>query len=289
MGAKLITRAAVGLSVAIGAGVLALGGTAGADHEPFFDSGDADINQSDAASSIDGFDFNYDAYRLRVTVGALEDWDEADYGILLTGDDGLAGFCSYPEPLDIDDPLQGGEIPPCVPSIETEGGSYAELEAEADAPSTFCVTVVVAAQPDEESSIDYTLTASALDDEGPSITAESIGLDVPCSPEATTMVADPALLDVQLTGIQAPLGAPVGRLTDSDGDPVAGKLVTFTGVNGQPICSAVTDAGGVAACHNLIPVVLGGLAYNATFAGDEYHAASTARGTAVRVLTLSLF
>jgi hypothetical protein len=66
------------------------------------------------------------------------------------------------------------------------------------------------------------------------------------------------------------------------GSPGSGLTVNFTATDGTPLCSAVTDAAGKAACDaapglpTTLSVLLAG--FNATFAGTPQYQASTAHG-----------
>lgn len=61
-----------------------------------------------------------------------------------------------------------------------------------------------------------------------------------------------------------------------DGAPLSGRTVAFR-VSGTTVCSAVTNAAGVATCGT-IGVILGPASYTATFGGDASYVGSTATG-----------
>jgi hypothetical protein len=289
MGGRFIRRGAAGLAVFMGAGALALSGTAAADHGPFFATGEGAAISSDDPSVIVGEQpVNYDAYRVRVTVtpSAAQE-TSGDYEVVVQSDEQI-GACAYSAPLDPAQPFSDDVAANCADSQSTEGGELVFLERTADAPSVFCLTMVVASIP-WEGDVSYYLSAqSSLSESGPHFTAEEIDPTEACGPEPTTLVADPALLEVDLGKLALPLGTMIAHLT-SDGVPVGGKTITFIGGTGQPICTAVTGPNGLASCYNLLGALLSGGSYGAYFAGDDGYAASTGRGTLIRALGISIF
>jgi len=110
-------------------------------------------------------------------------------------------------------------------------------------------------------------------------TSATVSLSV--RPAATAMVAAPAvlgLLPLQLTLLN--LSATLTRA--DDGTPVAGQTVRMT-AGGTFLCSATTNASGVATCNGVagvLAVLLNG-GYTATFAGTANYGASSARGAAI--------
>jgi hypothetical protein len=92
----------------------------------------------------------------------------------------------------------------------------------------------------------------------------------------TTLVANPSI--VKLSGLKLYLTLSA-RLT-SGGGGLAGRTVSFSAGN-RPVCSAVTNGNGEAACGGLLPGTLAsvlGLGYTATFDGDSLYAPSSAPG-----------
>ena len=68
------------------------------------------------------------------------------------------------------------------------------------------------------------------------------------------------------------------------GAPVAGRRIVFS-AGGSPVCSATTDAAGVARCSGLL-ALLGtvlGLGYDARFAGEPRFATASAHGALLGV------
>jgi hypothetical protein len=93
----------------------------------------------------------------------------------------------------------------------------------------------------------------------------------------TTLTAGTATLSPLTLGVSG-----LSATLTSNGAPLSGQNVTFTATDGTPLCSAVTDANGKAACDSApglpttISVLLGG--FNVTFAGTPQYQASTAHG-----------
>ena len=111
---------------------------------------------------------------------------------------------------------------------------------------------------------------------------------IPPTPVATKLVAQPYLLGL-FPGLSLNI-SPVATLT-ANGNPLAGEPITFS-ADGQTLCTGTTNASGVATCtgslSGLLSVVLGGLGYSASFAGDGAYQATTAHGTLVTVLGIGL-
>ncbi len=94
---------------------------------------------------------------------------------------------------------------------------------------------------------------------------------------STTLVANPYGLNAG-PGLN-PYLRTSATLTSS-GRPVSGKAITFT-ASGQMICTATTDASGLAQCSGLLDglqAVITSGGYQATFAGTETLLPSTATG-----------
>lgn len=78
-------------------------------------------------------------------------------------------------------------------------------------------------------------------------------------------------------------------LSGEDGVGLPGREITFS-VGGQVICTAITDADGVARCGGSAPIVpiLLNLGYTATFAGDADYMPTSARGPLIQILSFRL-
>jgi hypothetical protein len=112
----------------------------------------------------------------------------------------------------------------------------------------------------------------------------------------TQLSGEAATVKVQLSLLSGLNGALVvfpnlvGTLKTSAGAPLAGRSVKFS-LGTTVLCTAVTNAQGVATCASSIQSGLGtllNLGYTLSFAGDADYLASTARGPIVQVLTLKL-
>jgi hypothetical protein len=87
----------------------------------------------------------------------------------------------------------------------------------------------------------------------------------------TVLTARPALLSLGALNLYGP---PSATLTSPNG-PLAGKVIQFS-AGGAPLCTATTNATGVATCSGaqfLQTLLAGG--YTAAFAGDAQYVAST--------------
>lgn len=87
----------------------------------------------------------------------------------------------------------------------------------------------------------------------------------------TMLTAKPALLSLGRLKLYGP---PSATLTSSNG-PLAGKVISFS-AGGAPLCTATTNAHGVATCSGaqFLPTLQAG-GYTAAFAGDAQYGAST--------------
>jgi hypothetical protein len=77
--------------------------------------------------------------------------------------------------------------------------------------------------------------------------------------------------------------SPVATLTHArTGAPVSGRRIVFS-AGGSPVCSATTDAAGVARCSGLLPLLgtLLGAGYDARFAGEPRFAAASTHGALI--------
>lgn len=100
---------------------------------------------------------------------------------------------------------------------------------------------------------------------------------------ATILTANPAVALVRYPGGPTVFFPDLSaRLTDAPGNPIAGRTVEFyatdviTGTRAL-VCSAATDAGGLAACGGVVEEVAAvrGLGYEAVFAGDVLYLPSS--------------
>ncbi len=101
-----------------------------------------------------------------------------------------------------------------------------------------------------------------------------------CNGCPTTIEARPAAADIDTAAPDVTLYAPDlwARLTnDMTGEPIAGQLVEFWAGGDAPVCSATTDASGVASCGGVLEQVLVALdsGYEARYAGAAPYAGST--------------
>jgi YVTN family beta-propeller protein len=109
-----------------------------------------------------------------------------------------------------------------------------------------------------------------------------VGVAVHAVPAAPTkLVAGSAALQLRLLGFG--VKGVNAKLTESHtGRAVVGVQVVFTTVKGNPLCTATTDANGVAKCDAVVPLLVG-LAtllqgYTASYAGTPEHGPSTSHG-----------
>ncbi|CCH29856.1 YncE family protein [Actinosynnema sp. NPDC047251] len=102
---------------------------------------------------------------------------------------------------------------------------------------------------------------------------------VPAAP--TSLVAGYATLQLRLVGFTV-RGMSATLKESHTGNPVVGKTVAFRTLKGHPLCTAVTNSSGKAACNANVPLLVG-LAtllqgYTAAFPGDSAHGPSRAHG-----------
>ncbi|ACU35698.1 40-residue YVTN family beta-propeller repeat protein [Actinosynnema mirum DSM 43827] len=98
---------------------------------------------------------------------------------------------------------------------------------------------------------------------------------------ATTLTAGKATVKFRLFGTT--INNLTATLTESaSGKPVANKEITFTTLKGTKLCTAKTNAAGVAKCDAKVLIIVGLSAilggYTASYAGDTAHGKSVARG-----------
>ncbi|MGQ0621976.1 MAG: Calx-beta domain-containing protein [Panacagrimonas sp.] len=107
----------------------------------------------------------------------------------------------------------------------------------------------------------------------------------------TTLKADPVPAVIVTQGLQIRIRlSPKATLKDSTGNtPIAGRSISFKASDNSLLCTATTNASGVATCQatvaNALRTILG-LGYNASFSGDSSYNPSTAKGD---ILGLTLF
>lgn len=100
-------------------------------------------------------------------------------------------------------------------------------------------------------------------------------------PAETTLTAGAASLQVRVLGFT--VRSVDAKLTRThDGAPVQGRQVVFRLVNGGPLCTATTNASGVAKCDANVPLLVGVGAllqgYTASFAGNDDYTSSVSHG-----------
>ena len=114
----------------------------------------------------------------------------------------------------------------------------------------------------------------------------TVTLDVRPAPLLATQLEANAAFVTLLPGLSVRIGVMSATLTvASTGEPVEGALIQFTTGQNVPLCNATTDAGGYAACGNLVrsvSVILQ-LGYNAFFAGDADLLATSDNGPLIKV------
>lgn len=106
----------------------------------------------------------------------------------------------------------------------------------------------------------------------------------PPVPIPTDLVANPAIAKI-VPGLNLYL-TPSATLTGA-GQPLAGEPVVFTAGNAT-ICTAQTDANGLAKCAGIVPLLQAviALGYHAAFGGDGAYQPSTATGHLLQVSTI---
>jgi hypothetical protein len=102
------------------------------------------------------------------------------------------------------------------------------------------------------------------------------------SPAATSLVTQPAILEL-LPGLSL-LAGPTATLS-SGNVPLGGQAVTFTTPSGGLLCTATTNAVGVATCGSGQALAsLLALGYNASFAGNGSYTPTAAKGSLIVLL-----
>ncbi len=103
----------------------------------------------------------------------------------------------------------------------------------------------------------------------------------------TSLAATPALVSITLTGgIKIATGQVSARLLNDDGNPLAGRTITFKSGNGTLLCNATTGTDGRASCPQItstLAVLLSGY-YKATFAGDQIYLGVSATAPLIKIL-----
>ena len=104
----------------------------------------------------------------------------------------------------------------------------------------------------------------------------------------TSLAASPAVAQIA-PGLGINIGNLKGTLTEAGGAPIAGATIVFS-AGGSTLCSATTNATGVATCSGLaqsLGAILH-LGYIASFGGDATYAPSSGHGSIVTIGGLSL-
>jgi hypothetical protein len=120
-----------------------------------------------------------------------------------------------------------------------------------------------------------------------SATGNAIVVNVTIQPKPTTLTVRPALADL-IPGANLYLFTVSGTLT-TGGAPLAGQHISFS-TGSTSICSATTDASGVATCSGsgaAVNIILG-LGYNGSFAGAPGLAPATGHGPLLRLAGINL-
>ncbi len=128
--------------------------------------------------------------------------------------------------------------------------------------------------------VDTTASVTVIDNLGQTATA-TVKVN-----RKTTLTATAALLQLQVSTniVVLKSGAISATLKDGNGVPLAGQTIAFTLPTGATLCTATTNASGVAGCpSNLVYTVLMILAghYNATFLGKDVYKGSTASASLI--------
>ena len=133
---------------------------------------------------------------------------------------------------------------------------------------------------------EYLVTFTAQDQNLGSALPRTIVIKVVDPPKATKLVAHPAIAQV-VPGLKVNL-KPSATLTS--GSPLPGRTVKFTTASGSAICSAKTDAQGLASCSGLVPLLQAtlSLGYRASYAGEPGYLGSSAKGALSQIGSLSI-
>lgn len=245
------------------------------------------------AGTVSSTDFasggmSFDVYRYRISMTGLqgESYPYGYYGVGVRSSASIQ-LCTFPGPLTTTNPLSGR----CTTSSpDFSGTSFWTHQAFGDpafegyaatgpVPGSDCISIVIAA-PTTTTPVTYTLGIDPSIDLG--YVVSPIGGGDTCPPQATSLVADPAILEI---GGPSGLGLPLGKLTahlTAGAQAVPGRQIQFTTPTGTLLCAATTDATGTASCSNLLGSLLA-LGYRASFTGDGSFAPSSAQGSLIAI------
>jgi endonuclease/exonuclease/phosphatase family metal-dependent hydrolase len=122
-----------------------------------------------------------------------------------------------------------------------------------------------------------TLTTSSLNSGTHSLSATYAGDETYRGSSGTfSLVVNKVATRLTMPPLLTTLFHPVATLTTVGGSPVPGQTVRFTG-NGRTLCTAITDAHGVAGCPRTVIIALG-KGFKAGYDGDADHLPSSATG-----------
>ncbi|HZP14154.1 MAG TPA: alkaline phosphatase family protein [Nevskiaceae bacterium] len=104
------------------------------------------------------------------------------------------------------------------------------------------------------------------------------GNSVAATKRATSISAHPEILEITPTHVHLRMKANLNATNPTQ--PLAGRTVSFSAPKGVPLCAAVTDATGTAACGNVLTFLRTtlNLGYVASFAGDAADLPSSVSG-----------
>jgi hypothetical protein len=124
-----------------------------------------------------------------------------------------------------------------------------------------------------------------------STAAPEVAVTWTVEPTPTRIVASALVVELA-PGISLPLGNASATLTTlATHQPLPDETITFS-AGGSPVCTAQTNADGVATCQfslsSTLTAVLSGLHYQAAFSGEANYLASSASGPVATVLAVNL-
>ena len=155
------------------------------------------------------------------------------------------------------------------------------------------IALVVNAPDGSEGVVTNTASVANAGDSNPANNTASDPTRIDRRPPAPTVLTAEAIvlrLDLAMVGGVLKtkivvLKAPQATLTSND-VPVAGKVVTFRTMNGQVLCSATTNAQGIATCGPSVPILLNtilSLRYSASYDGDLDYLADSDEGAIIHI------
>lgn len=115
-------------------------------------------------------------------------------------------------------------------------------------------------------------------------TVKAVFMDDPTYQDATgqgTLTVNPLDTKITVNNVNGKHGDKThltAVLTDYNGNPLAGKTVTFS-INGDVVGKAATDSSGTATISYTISQTIGSYIITANFLGDDIYASSTGKGT----------